>query len=204
MDENQIANPQRKLRKIKRPRMPENQPGSYGVPEKVNLPQTNNHQEYKPEYETENYFDNNGEAENIRFITEEDLAPAESESITVLMRNKTVLMLLGIAAIFGLIIGSTFFSTKETAKRGLEGVVVNTDVPAGRSRCGLVEPHQGCVLYIMNPKNQTVTGKDFFTTAAQWTNRQRYLIETGNMHYSSKQIRPGNIAQINIPPLSNQ
>lgn len=200
MDEQQINNGQRKLRKIKRVRPTEGQTTSYGIPEKVSLPQTANAEEYAPE----NYYDNNGDAENIRFITDEEMMMPASENISDYLKNKTVLLMLILALLFGAILGATMFSSKETAKKGLDGIVVNTDVPAGRSRCGLAEPHQGCVLYIMNPHNQDVTGKDFFATAAQWTKRERYLIETGNMHYSSKKIRPGYIAQINIPPLSNQ
>lgn len=34
MEENQFKNAPRKIRKIKRPRAPENQPATYGVPEK--------------------------------------------------------------------------------------------------------------------------------------------------------------------------
>jgi len=92
-------------------------------------------------------------------------------------------------------------SPQTQASRGLDGIVFNPDVPAGKSRCGLVEPHQGCVLYIMNPKNQEVTGKDFYTTAAKWTGRERYLIDTSNMHYASTRIKPGYIAQIYVPSL---
>ncbi|MDO4162696.1 MAG: hypothetical protein Q4D80_06835 [Pseudomonadota bacterium] len=200
MEENQFNNAPRKIRKIKRPRPTENQPGTYGVPEKISsLPQAGGQEHI------ENYYDNNGSAENIRFVTDEDFLPEqEPETVAALLKNKSVLLMLVLAVIFGTVLGSTMFSTQETTKRGLEGVVVNSDVPVGRSRCGLVEPHQGCVLYIMNPKNQEVTGKDFFATAAQWTRRERYLIETGNMRYSSKRIKPGYIAQINIPPLSNQ
>ncbi|MCI5634316.1 MAG: hypothetical protein MR350_02535 [Alphaproteobacteria bacterium] len=198
MEENQFKNAPRKIRKIKRPRAPENQPATYGVPEKISVQQNSLQNET-----AENYYDNNGDAENIHFITDEELMPQEPETVTYFLKNKTVLLMLVLAALFGVVLGSTLFSTQETAKKGLDGVVVNSDVPVGRSRCGLVEPHQGCVLYIMNPRNQEVTGKDFFATAAQWTRRERYLIETGNMHYSSKRIRPGYIAQINIPPLSN-
>lgn len=198
MEENQFKNAPRKIRKIKRPRAPENHPATYGVPEKISVPQNSLQNET-----AENYYDNNGDAENIHFITDEELMPQEPETVTYFLKNKTVLLMLVLAALFGVVLGSTLFSTQETAKKGLDGVVVNSDVPVGRSRCGLVEPHQGCVLYIMNPRNQEVTGKDFFATAAQWTRRERYLIETGNMHYSSKRIRPGYIAQINIPPLSN-
>ena len=200
MQENQMSSGPRKIRKIKRPRVQENQPATYGVPEKISAaPQPAEQNDIH-----EMFYNNNGDAENIQFITDEDFLPQNTENLAYFLKNKTILLMLILAVIFGTVFGATFFSSKETTKRGLEGVVVNSDVPAGRSRCGLVEPHQGCVLYIMNPKNQEVTGKDFFATAAQWTRRERYLIETGNMHYSSKRIRPGYIAQINIPPLSNQ
>ncbi len=200
MEENQMSSGPRKIRKIKRPRLQENQPATYGVPEKISaMPQPAEQNDIH-----EMFYNNNGDAENIQFITDDDFLPQNTENLAYFLKNKTILLMLVLSVVFGTVFGATFFSSKETTKRGLEGVVVNSDVPAGRSRCGLVEPHQGCVLYIMNPKNQEVTGKDFFATAAQWTRRERYLIETGNMHYSSKRIRPGYIAQINIPPLSNQ
>ncbi len=209
MEENQIPNAPRKLRKIKRPRPLDNQPVSFGTPSKVNFNETSpNQEQHSDEILDENYFANNGDAENIRFITEEEEQVQyynNSESIADLLKNKTIILMLVLASLFGLVIGTTFFSGEQTtSKKGLDGVVFNSDVPAGRSRCGLVEPHQGCVLYIMNPKNQEVMGRDFYTTAAQWTQRERYLIETGNMHYSSTRIKPGFIAQINIPPLSNR
>ena len=65
----------------------------------------------------------------------------------------------------------------------------------------MVEKTQGCVLYIMNPQRQEMNGRDFFDLAAQQTGRQRFVIETGNMRYSSVKIKPGSIAQLNIPPL---
>ena len=108
---------------------------------------------------------------------------------------------MGLSAIFGLFLGAGTSSGSTSSKNGLDWVVANPDVPAGRSRCGIAEPHQGCVLYIMNPRNEEVIARDFYTTAAKWTQRERYIIETGNMHYSTTKIKPGYIAQINIPPL---
>ena len=84
---------------------------------------------------------------------------------------------------------------------GLQGVVINSEVPRGRARCGVAEKTQGCVLYIMNPQRQDLNGRDFYDLAAQLTGRQRFMIETGNMRYSSIKIKPGEIAQLNIPPL---
>lgn len=213
MEQMQTPNAPRKIRKIKRVRPVSEAPVSYGTPSKVNAAPTYTPPaapQYGPEYAEEqpqqesgeNYYADNGDAESIRFVTEEELQGNQTESISYLIKNKTVIMMLILAAITGMILGTFIFAGKQTAKsRGLDGVVVNSDVPAGRSRCGLVEPHQGCVLYIMNASRQEVTGKTFYATAAEWTKRQRYLIETGNMHYGSVRIKPGYIAQINIPPL---
>ncbi len=194
----------RKLRKIRKAR-PQGQPMSFGAPAKVNYsqPDTSFEDAFNQSSQPNTYFDNNGEAENIHFITEEELVPQTQDSISVLLRNKTVFMLLIIAALIGTIIGYILTpSSNNQAARGLDGIVKNQDLPQGRSRCGIAEPHQGCVLYIMNPKNHEVQAKDFYDIAAKWTRRERYLIETSNMSYSSVRIKPGHIAQINIPPLA--
>jgi hypothetical protein len=146
------------------------------------------------------YTQNNG-VENIRFVSESAPNDIKSSNIGELLKNKTILLLMGLSAIFGLFLGAGTSSGSTSSKNGLDWVVANPDVPAGRSRCGLVDQHQGCVLYVMNPEKRNVTGKDFYSVAAKWTKRERYQIETGNMHYGSKQIKPGHIAQINIPPL---
>ena len=193
----------RKLRKIKKTK-PQEQPMSFGAPAKVNYSQPASSLEdaFTQISDDNAVFDNNGDAENIHFITEEELMPQTPDSISVLIRNKMVFMLLIVAGLIGAIFGYILAPSSGTpAARGLDGVVINSDLPAGRSRCGIAEPHQGCVLYIMNPRNQEVLGKDFYDIAAKWTRRERYLIETSNMRYSSTKIKPGHIAQINIPPL---
>lgn len=200
MENNQNSKMPRKIRKIRRVRPTENS-SSFGLPTKMNAVSSENNSAFGSD--EDNYFANNGAAENIRFVTEDDMQPEEAVTVSFLLKNKTVLLLLVLSALVGMMLGSLMFGKKTVSNRGLDGVVINSDVPAGRNRCGLVEPHQGCVLYIMNPRNQEVTGKDFYSTAAQWTQRQRYLIETGNMHYSNTRIKPGYIAQINIPPLSS-
>ena len=188
----------RKIRKIKRIRQTVEQPITYGIPRKVNM-ESDVQDILQP---NDNLYENNGDAENIKFITEEDLYKAQSsETISSYLKNKTILLLLILASLIGAVIGALFFSGTNTPKgRGLDGVIFNQDVPPGRSRCGLVTPNQGCVLYLMNYKTQEISGRDFFTTAAQWTNRPRYLIETSNLHYTNVRIKPGYIAQINIPP----
>lgn len=101
----------------------------------------------------------------------------------------------------GLLVGKLVFSQSTVVRNGLQGVVVNSEVPRGRARCGVAERSQGCVLYIMNPQKQDMSAKDFYDIASQMTGRQRFMIETGNMRYANARIRPGDIAQLNIPPL---
>lgn len=195
----------RKLRKIRKAR-PQGQPMSFGAPAKVNYSQPDtSFEDAFSQSNQQNYYDNNGDAENIHFITEEELVPQTQDSISVLLRNKTVFMLLIIAALIGAIMGYILAPSGNTkTARGLEGVVANKDVPAGLQRCGLVEPHLGCVLYIMNPKKQEIQAKSFYESAAKMTKRERFMIDTSNMSYSSVKIKPGHIAQIIIPPYSSQ
>lgn len=198
---NNIKRP-RKLMKIKRSRPLEAPIHSVGVPTKVNSI-IGEDSDYSELTTNENYFAENGEAENIRFVTDEEVNPTQVESIKMYLHNKTVLMLMLISVVVGGIFSHMLSpAPKNQANRTLDGIVFNQDVPPGKSRCGLVEPHQGCVLYIMNPKNQEVSGKDFFTTAAKWTGRERYLIDTSNIHYAGTRIKPGYIAQIYIPSLT--
>ena len=229
METNQMPQQQRvirKIRKIKRPATAVGNSVAPAVPPKVGTPQVQKTPQptasakisfVNPEqqsnakqvrnlpqntaFKQDTLYTQNKGVENIRFVSESDGDDiTKNNNIAELLKNKTILLLMAMSAIFGIIVGSTSFSS-ETSKHGLDWVVANPDVPAGRSRCGLVDNHQGCVLYLMNPEKRNVTGKDFYSVAAKWTKRERYQIETGNMHYGSKQIKPGHIAQINIPPL---
>ncbi len=114
---------------------------------------------------------------------------------------KKVVWIAVACAILGVLLGKMMFSSEQVVRDGLQGVVVNPEVPKGRTRCGVAEKTQGCVLYIMNPQRQELNGRDFYDLAAQLTGRQRFVVETGNMRYSGVKIKPGNIAQLNIPPL---
>ena len=101
----------------------------------------------------------------------------------------------------GIIIGKIFFTESKVVRNGLQGVVVNPEIPKGRARCGVAERTQGCVLYVMNPQRQEMVARDFYDLASQLTGRQKFVIETGNMRYANQKIRPGEIVQLNIPPL---
>jgi len=138
-----------------------------------------------------------------KFI-EEDEDYANQSSLVKMIRREPIKML-AFAAIGCFIIGfglaKLTTSSNTTIHEGLQGVVVNPEVPKGRARCGLVERTQGCVIYVMNPQRQDLNARDFFELAARQTGRQRFVIDTANMRYSNVKIKPGAIAQINIPPL---
>jgi len=116
--------------------------------------------------------------------------------------EKRKVLWIALACLFlGVLTGKFFLGSSQVVQNGLQGVVINPEVPKGRSRCGVAEKTQGCVLYVMNPQRQELNGRDFYDLASQLTGRQRFVIETGNMRYSSVRIKPGAIAQLNIPPL---
>lgn len=139
------------------------------------------------------------------FITDEDIAVKEKPKFFIgdLFTLNFVILVGAITFVITLIIGNFVFSAETVVRDGLQGVVMNPEVPTGRARCGKAERTQGCVLYIMNPQNQELNARDFFDLASQLTGRQRFMIETGNMRYSTIKIKPGAIAQFNIPPLVN-
>ena len=143
--------------------------------------------------------------ENPRFLQDEDLLPEYDEVKSANLPpylTKNILILIGAVLFFiGLLTAKIFWSDSKVVRNGLQGVVVNPEVPKGRARCGVAERTQGCVLYIMNPQRQELNARDFYDLASQMTGRQRFVIETGNMRYANTKIRPGDIVQLNIPPL---
>lgn len=221
--QNEIMVGNKRLRKIKRPKQhagpfaPAEQPNSYqqsiqqeqsfspqGInPEPAqgeysqpsNLPYVQDQPVYEetpmPAYvEDEQYvYEGNGE----------DMQAAYPYDV---IEKKKVLWIALACLFIGVLAGKFVLgSSSQVVQNGLQGVVVNPEVPKGRSRCGVAEKTQGCVLYVMNPQRQELNGRDFYDLAAQLTGRQRFMIETGNMRYSSIKIKPGSIAQLNIPPL---
>lgn len=141
-----------------------------------------------------------------QFIDENDITPRKIPLAEQLMQNnmftmKGMAVIAGILFVVGFMFAKLFFTQQTIVRDGLQGVVINPEVPRGRARCGVAERTQGCVLYIMNPQRQELSGRDFYDLASQLTSRQRFVIETGNMRYSNVKIRPGDIAQLNIPPL---
>ena len=140
-----------------------------------------------------------------RFLSEDDFAPKLRFMDQLMEGNLFTLKGVAVIAVLVFLVGflaaKIFTGGKTVVKDGLQGVVVNAEVPRGRARCGVAERTQGCVLYIMNPQRQDLQGRDFSDLASQLTGRQRFVVETGNMRYSNTKVRPGDIAQINIPPL---
>lgn len=141
-----------------------------------------------------------------QFIDESDITPRKIPLGEQLMQNnmftmKGMSIIAAMLFVVGFMFAKLFFTQQTIVRDGLQGVVLNPEVPRGRARCGVAERTQGCVLYIMNPQRQELSGRDFYDLASQLTSRQRFVIETGNMRYSNVKIRPGDIAQLNIPPL---
>lgn len=106
-----------------------------------------------------------------------------------------------VCLLVGVFIGKALFSSQKIEKHGLEGVVINQDVPSGRPRCGLTDKSQACVFYLMNWYKQELNGRDFYKLTAQLTGREEYMIETDNLRYANVKIKPGHFAQLNIPAL---
>lgn len=158
--------------------------------------------------ENDTYMQNQYQ-ENVstpRFINEEDVLREQAALkgkgfLAQMTTNKNAVIIAAITFVVGILFAKIFLSSAKVVRDGLQGVVVNTEVPRGRARCGVAERTQGCVLYIMNPQRQELNASDFYDLAAQLTGRQRFIIETGNMRYSNRKIKPGEIAQFNIPPL---
>ena len=142
-----------------------------------------------------------------RYIDEETYAdevygPREpAAALPEWLTMKIFFLIVAVSLFIGLVAGRLIFAGSKVVRNGLQGVVVNSEVPRGRARCGVAERTQGCVLYIMNPQRQDMRAKDFYDLAAQMTGRQRFMIETGNMRYAISKISPGEIVQLNIPPL---
>ena len=134
-----------------------------------------------------------------------NIPPEDGGSYTYGGTDKSKALVVGmVCLLIGLLVGKFFFSSSspKSTQNGLQGVIINPEVPQGRARCGVAEKTQGCVLYLMNPERQELNGRDFYDWASQLTKRPRFIIETGNMRYSNVKIKPGFIAQINIPPLN--
>ena len=117
------------------------------------------------------------------------------------LTKKALYAFVGLGLLVGFVCGSLMFKDSKVVRNGLQGVIFNTEVPRGRARCGVAERSQGCVLYLMNSQQREIYAKDFYDLAAQLSGRQRFIIETGNMRYANTRIKPGEIVQLNIPPL---
>lgn len=120
---------------------------------------------------------------------------------TSYIKKNVMYIAAGICLFVGLFIGKALFSSQTIENHGLEGIVANPDVPAGRPRCGLTDKSQACVFYLMNWERQELNGRDFYKLAAYFTGREEYMIETENLRYATVKIKPGDFAQLNIPAL---
>ncbi|MBO5441738.1 MAG: hypothetical protein J6J35_03940 [Alphaproteobacteria bacterium] len=134
----------------------------------------------------------------LDYMTDENVEYIDSTNYV----KKNLLYIAAVICLFiGLFIGKALFSSQKIEQHGLEGVVLNPDVPAGRPRCGLTDRSQACVFYLMNWYKQELTGRDFYKLAGQLTGREEYMIETENLRYATVKIKPGHFAQLNIPAI---
>lgn len=223
---NMNGDPNRRLKKVKRPvkrmvsqggnmpvsarpqspQQPQNLSSSKQDFDAFNLDSYIDEKANLPTLTDENIYANESSQYNQmpHFIDENDLINEQIQSgnYSTGMIAKKIAIIIGVAAfLVGFIAAKIMFGQQKVVRDGLQGIVVNSEVPRGRARCGVAEKTQGCVLYIMNPQRQELNASDFYDLASQLTGRQRFVIETGNMRYSNRKIKPGEIAQFNIPPL---
>ena len=121
------------------------------------------------------------------------------------LKVKSVIALLCCCLFIGIFLGFILFSPKDNNPRQdqftIGYIVKNPEVPSNRGRCGAVEQTSGCVLYVQNNKRRELDAKEFYQIVEQLSGLNRFQIETANMRYAHKSIKPGYIAQFNIPPL---
>ena len=121
------------------------------------------------------------------------------------LKVKSVMLLLFGCLLLGILIGMFLFSSDDSSPKDQQFtigyIVTNPEVPANRGRCGAVEQSRGCVLYIQNSQRRELDAKDFYPLVEQLSGLNRFQIETANMRYAHKSIKPGYIGQFNIPAL---
>ena len=133
----------RKIRKIKRPKtttppiaqpaaplkagvtqpqvQPEQSKPQTSIPPKINFgvssqPQTRTLPQ-KEVFKQDTLYSKNKGIENIRFVSEEQVDTTQTNNIAELLKNKTILLLMGLSAIFGLFVGASSFSGSERRSR---------------------------------------------------------------------------------------
>lgn len=149
---------------------------------------------------TQNSYVLDGLPPELDYMTDEN-AEEEFASDTGYVKKNIVYIAACACLLVGLFTGKLFFAEQKVENYGLEGVVANPDVPAGRPRCGLTDKSQACVFYMLNWYKQELNGRDFYKLTAQLTGREEYMIETDNLRYANVKIKPGHFAQLNIPAL---
>ncbi len=120
------------------------------------------------------------------------------------LKVKSVLLLLSVCLLIGVVLGYIFFSGGDKHKNEqftIGYIVVNPEVPPKRGRCGAAESSSGCILYVQNNQRRERDARDFYPLIEQMTGINRFQIETANMRYAHRSIKPGYIAQFYIPPI---
>lgn len=217
-----------KLRKIKRPK-PKIAPTSPVAPQKVTPEEIQSYTSKEDDINYSSSLNNEEPSQNqtslVTMSDASEIAPNEYDNSYILeglppeldyvtdealddegyydgyVKKKLLFIASFVCLLVGVFVGKALFSSQKIEKHGLEGVVINQDVPSGRPRCGLTDKSQACVFYLMNWYKQELNGRDFYKLTAQLTGREEYMIETDNLRYANVKIKPGHFAQLNVPAL---
>ncbi len=132
-----------RLKKVKRPKRPQQDANQGIMPQKseFNAPVR---AVDAGEYNLDSYLDYREveEAPKGRFVTDEDVKPVKAAGKfrigNLYTLNMVVLVGIGLF-IFGILTAKLLFSGDSVVQDGLQGVVINPEVPRGRARCGVAE-----------------------------------------------------------------
>lgn len=87
------------------------------------------------------------------FIRDEDINPTppswkDRMVVGDLYTGFAVFVTAAVFLLFGIMFAKIFLSGPTTVQNGLQGVVINSEVPRGRARCGVAEKHRAvfCIL----------------------------------------------------------
>ena len=87
----------------------------------------------------------------INFIEEEEnfddeynYSQSSYSGVPNWLTTKVFVLMVFVCLFVGIVAGKLIFAESRVVRNGLQGVVVNSEVPRGRARCGVAERTQGC------------------------------------------------------------
>lgn len=130
------------------------------------------------------------------FASDFNLPPSIIQTKGVMLMMACVLFM---GLLVGMMMGGAGGSQPAQQQGGLRGVIRNKDITVKMPRCGLTDPGQACLLYIMNSTRYDKIAEDFFDEAVKLMGVQKYSIQMVNPVYAKDRIPPGYFAEIKIP-----